>query len=294
MWVFKLHFVFKMSGVPCRASLHAHLCASLLSIILLLTLLPLEFLVQYKVAQIQLQTCSPNFHKLSCILFLSWKSYRLTSRWDDRENRSMQHFRAASLSLHSVSLHFHLLHAPRHSSYGWVCFFSLCKFSWLQNRIPCSGRPGTRPQLCWDTAQSCSCLTLLCLPTACTSRHLCRHWAEHEWDNWSAQAELTGPGMDKTGKKHHQSLVPSASCCPTTPGGHRAKLLSRGKRPAVTWVVYYTSHSSPGARLCPPELLPALTFAHLNSSVFHSCSSRASSGWAPLKERSKMGFWGHV
>lgn len=262
---FLLHFVLKISSMPCRASFHAHLCASLQSIILWLTLLSSEVLVLYKVGHSQLQTCSPYFHKLSRILFLSWKSYRLDSRWDDRENKTTQHFRAASPSLHSVSpvlisftffvislmagcvfsesvkwgFSVKFLETPVSNS---PCTLHSCALeegpamAWLCQHCPVPAMPSpARPLTCswaallvpasvcphgsraqgagaareslgegqlqqilltteqnylqweaWDMSPAllghssvlhagCSWLTLLCLATACASRHLCRH-----------------------------------------------------------------------------------------------------------------------
>lgn len=142
------------------------------------------------------------------------------------------------------------------------------KFSWLQNRITCSGRPGTHHQLCWVyTAQcchaGCSWLTLLCLATASASRHLTGTDQEHEGDKIrrSVRVQLTGPEMTKPRKKHHHSLVPLASCCPMTPGGHRTKLVSRGKWPGlcVTHPTAAPGHSSGPQSCCLPRLLQLWT-----------------------------------
>lgn len=57
----------------------------------------------------------------------------------------------------------------------------MSRFSQLQNRITCSGRPATRHQLCWDAAQRChagySLLTLLCgaKTQACPKQPLCTY-----------------------------------------------------------------------------------------------------------------------
>lgn len=85
---------------------------------------------------------------------------------------------------------------------GWV---NCSRFSWLQNKITCSGRLGTRHQL-WDTAQSC---------VQATADSLCFAWLKHglipnslfagtcQGHTWhkshrNTQAELTGPQMDKS------------------------------------------------------------------------------------------------
>lgn len=95
---------------------------------------------------------------------------------------------------------------------------------------------------------------------------LCCAWLQHALPDTSAatdrEHELKARGVygqnslaqkwTQPRKKHHHSLVPLASCCPKTPGGHRAKLVQQGQVSSCDpGCVLHTPQQPQGTALVP-------------------------------------------